>query len=623
VKFIFDLDGTITKKETLPIISNYFNINEKISELTQETINGNIPFIESFIKRINILGNLPVSEINELLGNVPLSEKIFEFMQKNKEDCVIATGNVAVWIEKLVRKIGCQTFSSTGIIENNRIKKLTHILKKVDIVKKFKSEGEFVVFIGDGHNDTEAMRESDVSIACGLIHEPAKSVLSVCDYSIYDELALCRLLTQIKDKPTSGKSVILSCAGIGSRLGLSQTKALINIENSPLIHWQLDGFKSFEDIRIVVGFQAAEVIKTVLRKRRDIIFVYNHDYFHTKTGASFYLGSRHGNAYAIAWDGDLLVHPSDIPRCLEYNGQYVACSKIITDEAVFVKVDNVGNVNSFSITEGDFEWSGPACLKRDSIKNVDGHVYTQIEEHLPLPALIINAQDIDTYDDYEKAKKFIEDNYNLGNKNIDKYYSEMSKTINNPYATRNKAKDFSKYDIAFMKKFANHSKTLLDLGSGTGLLINSLETCFQKIVAVEKYQKFSTFINKSDKIEIINEDLLSFETDEQFDFISIFGVMNFFNYNEALSIYKKLINLLNNDGSLIIKNQMGVKEDVVINGYSEELKTNYYSEYRHIDKEIKLLKEIGFLFIDKYDIYPPEYNRWENTHFYALVCRKS
>ena len=33
-KFIFDLDGTITKQETLPLISSYFNVQEEIDKLT-------------------------------------------------------------------------------------------------------------------------------------------------------------------------------------------------------------------------------------------------------------------------------------------------------------------------------------------------------------------------------------------------------------------------------------------------------------------------------------------------------------------------------------------------------------------------------------------------------------
>lgn len=406
MKFIFDLDGTLTLQETLPLISNHFGIHKQIAELTEETIKGNIPFIESFIRRVQILGDLPVSEINDLLSKVTLSEKIFRFIQENKDDCIIATGNLDGWVRKLIQTFNCKTFCSEGIIKNDKVEKLTHILRKEDIVKQYKSQGEEVVFIGDGNNDVEAMREADIAIACGIIHQPAKSVLSVADYAIFDENALSRLLNQIKT-PQKGKSLILSCAGIGSRLGLGQTKALINIEGKPLIYWQLEQFSSLKDIRIVIGYQANDIIKTVLEYTKDIIFVYNQDYFHTKTGASFYLGARHGNEYSIAWDGDLLVHPKDIDKCLNYEGEFIGCSKTVTDDAVLAKVNEKGDVVSFSRKHGDYEWSGPASLKRDNIKYASSHVYHQIEEYLPLPALIVRAQDIDTYEDYKSAIEFI------------------------------------------------------------------------------------------------------------------------------------------------------------------------------------------------------------------------
>jgi len=401
-KFIFDLDGTITKEETLPLIAKHFGIEEEISALTQETIRGNIPFIESFIKRIKIMGRFPVSEIEKLLAEVKLFDKILNFIEENKNDCIIATGNIKEWVGKLAGRIGCEYYASEALVENNTIMKLTNILKKEEIVRKYQEEGYTVVMIGDGNNDMEAMRQADVSVACGLIHYPANSIMTIADYCVFDQNSLYRLLGQIV-KPKEGTSLVLSCAGIGSRLGLDKTKALIEIENKKLIHHQLEAFEKMEDIRIVVGYQANSVIEAVLQMREDVIFVFNHDYFYTKTGTSFYLGARHGRSYAVAWDGDLIVNPKDIERCLNFDGEYIGCSKKVTDDAVFVKVNDNDEVVFFSRENGDYEWSGPAKLKKENIPYVSTNVYNQIEPLLPLPMLKIDAQDIDTYDDYLQA----------------------------------------------------------------------------------------------------------------------------------------------------------------------------------------------------------------------------
>ena len=83
------------------------------------------------------------------------------------------------------------------MIENNKVTKLTKILRKETVVERFKQDGEKVVFIGDGNNDLEAMRSADISIASGLTHTPANSVLSVADYLVLNEEALCRQLNQL------------------------------------------------------------------------------------------------------------------------------------------------------------------------------------------------------------------------------------------------------------------------------------------------------------------------------------------------------------------------------------------------------------------------------------------
>ena len=206
----------------------------------------------------------------------------------------------------------------------------------------------------------------------------------------------------------SAKSVVLSCAGIGSRLGLGQTKALIPIKGKTLIAWQLELLQEVEDLRIVIGFQASEVVKEVTKYRRDAIFIYNHNYFETKTGASFFLGARDANEYVIEWDGDLLVHPDDINAIIYSDGEYVGYSEKTSDEAVYVQTDEQGQVLRFSRECGDFEWTGPACIKKSKLSFNTNHVFNMFEPYLPMAGLKIRACDIDTYDDYQRAIKFVE-----------------------------------------------------------------------------------------------------------------------------------------------------------------------------------------------------------------------
>ena len=197
IKFIFDLDGTVTSQETLPLIAANFGVQDEIEQLTRQTIRGNVPFIESFIKRVHILGRLPVSEISTLLEAVPMYAKLHSFIQSNTEKCAVATGNLRCWIDKLALRVGCTCFCSDAEVKDDKVAKLTAILKKENVVRRYKGEGCEVVYIGDGNNDLEAMRLADVSIAVGLTHDPAMSILGVADYVIYTEEGLCRQLNQL------------------------------------------------------------------------------------------------------------------------------------------------------------------------------------------------------------------------------------------------------------------------------------------------------------------------------------------------------------------------------------------------------------------------------------------
>ena len=197
VMFIFDLDGTVTSEETLPLIANHFKVEEEIENLTKETIQGNIPFVESFIRRVIILGKLPVSEVADLLETTKLYPHLLEFIQTHRDNCAIATGNLECWSYKLLQKIGCAYYCSDSIVENNKVVKLTKILRKEQIVENYQQEGYKVVFIGDGNNDLEAMRVADIAISVGTTHYPSKSILPITDYLIFNEEALCRQLSQL------------------------------------------------------------------------------------------------------------------------------------------------------------------------------------------------------------------------------------------------------------------------------------------------------------------------------------------------------------------------------------------------------------------------------------------
>lgn len=207
------------------------------------------------------------------------------------------------------------------------------------------------------------------------------------------------------------KTIIISCAGMGRRLGIGTTKALIDINGKPLIIRMLENLKAFKDIRVVVGYQAEKVISTVNSYRKDITFVFNHDYMNNGTGASVSLALKNAGDYILTLDGDTIIHPEDFKRILTADNEFVGICNPSTDDPVLVNLDEENNVISFKRNAGVYEWTGIMQVKSKRINPDDGHVYQLIEPILPLPSLMIRLKEIDTVNDYDKAIRWVNNGY--------------------------------------------------------------------------------------------------------------------------------------------------------------------------------------------------------------------
>ena len=183
--------------------------------------------------------------------------------------------------------------------------------------------------------------------------------------------------------------------------------------------------------------------------------------------------------------------------------------------------------------------------------------------------------------------------------------------------------DYTDLDAKFILKYATKESEILDLGTGTGLIVNKLYSFVGHIVCVESFKEFTQFIVDSKNVTIVNQDLFAFETSRKFDIITAFGIMQYMNEQESFKLYSKYKEFLKPNGIFIIKNQFGIHETVNVAGYSEEQKQDYYSQYRHIDKEKETLMQLGFELVEIYDIYPKEANRWAaggGAERYILLC---
>ena len=201
-------------------------------------------------------------------------------------------------------------------------------------------------------------------------------------------------------------TVIICCAGMGTRLGIGSTKALVNVSGKPLIIRQLEMLDEYDDIRIVVGYQAEKVIEIVNGYRKDVMFAFNYNYETTGVAASLSKGLIGARKYVVCMDGDLLINVEDFKGFMEADSECLGISNITSDEPILTKVEQK-KVVAFS-KEGTYCWSGLAKIGSSKLKTLNTHVFEMIAPLLPLAAVFTRSREIDTQDDYERAIEWFE-----------------------------------------------------------------------------------------------------------------------------------------------------------------------------------------------------------------------
>jgi len=195
----FDLDGTLTQRELLPMIANEVGLEHEFEVLTKLTIEGTISFEESLRLRFAILRHVPVSVVQNIICRASLFQQVEAFIQRNKDRCFIITGNLDVWIRPLMNRLGCQFFSSTATEQNGILSTLDSILKKSNAIHQLRAlhPGRDIIAFGDGINDYPMFEAADRSVAIGLTHRPVQDLIAKSNYVIYQEESLCRLLNTL------------------------------------------------------------------------------------------------------------------------------------------------------------------------------------------------------------------------------------------------------------------------------------------------------------------------------------------------------------------------------------------------------------------------------------------
>lgn len=194
--FLFDLDSTVTRQEILPTVAKKVGVYEQMCALTESTMMGEIPFKQSFLKRVELLKEIPVSEVRSIVADIELNERLVEFIKNNRDRCYIVTGNLDVWVDGLIQKIGMEKnlFCSKALVQDDFINSVFSVVDKNAVISQMVVP---FVAVGDGNNDAEMISAAEVGIGYGGVRDVAPSVMDCASHVIYSENKLVDFLQRL------------------------------------------------------------------------------------------------------------------------------------------------------------------------------------------------------------------------------------------------------------------------------------------------------------------------------------------------------------------------------------------------------------------------------------------
>jgi len=197
IAFCFDLSGTITKEEIIPLLGKQIGIYEEVQLLTEATSNGEIPPLKSFLLRLNMIKDFDLYKIQELIANIEINSKIFEFIELNSEKCFIITSSLDIWLDGFVDRFNCKFFTSKAEISGGKILGVKNILNKANAINSIKSDFDEIIAIGSDMGDVEMFQAADRSIAFLKTKKPVQSLIEESEFVTFNEDGLCNVLNTL------------------------------------------------------------------------------------------------------------------------------------------------------------------------------------------------------------------------------------------------------------------------------------------------------------------------------------------------------------------------------------------------------------------------------------------
>ena len=175
---VFDMDSTLIQAEVIVKLAEYAEIKEKVSEITESAMRGEINFTQSFAKRMALLKGLDEKVLQEIKTNLPFTEgveKMARILKKNNYKLAVLSGGFQYFADYVkdylnfdyafANHLDIQDKALTGktkgvIVDGQRKSELL-----LEIADKENIPLTQVIAVGDGANDLLMMEKALIGVA--------------------------------------------------------------------------------------------------------------------------------------------------------------------------------------------------------------------------------------------------------------------------------------------------------------------------------------------------------------------------------------------------------------------------------------------------------------------------
>lgn len=343
----------------------------------------------------------------------------------------------------------------------------------------------------------------------------------------------------------------------------------------------------------------------------------------------------------IKLDGDVcLLQPDSLKNLIGKDGNILCIYKmkdihkkngtpILTEDGYLDFFENYPN--------SEYSWSCIEMWKTDDLKNIVDNCpekeknmllynINKYIKNLNIDCIEIPCvYEIDDTDDYSiLLNKWKEYNIELENKCLEmwKNFSEYPKFSEDKTLRIN-------IDTEIVKKYCNNNESVVDIGAGIGDLSESIlkHIVYKKYTLVEPNRFYCDFIKqnmeeKYKNVEIINKSSSEFlELDNEYDTSLMLGCILYFIDDENLI---KNLKRLKSKKLILKASEPDVKKfsRLLVNEYSENLKSHYISMYRSLSEVCKILRNSGWNIKEiNRNIYKENDSKFGNSSFIIYTER--